>query len=118
MARLPAEGAGQDDSSAYTRRPSLSNHQVESPSRRIALSDAREMQALCLPNPIEKTRYIIPAPSYEGQARCWEVDVFHGRLEGRRLAEIELGDEHEPFVRPDWLGEEVTGDPRYYNANM
>ena len=86
--------------------------------KEIALSDAREMQALCLPNPIEKTRYIIPAPSYEGQARCWEVDVFHGRLEGRRLAEIELGDEHEPFVRPDWLGEEVTGDPRYYNANM
>ena len=86
--------------------------------REIPLSDAMEMQAICMPNPIMKTRYIIPAPPYEGQPRCWEVDVFHGRLEGRVLAEIELGDEREPFMRPSWLGEEVTGQPKYYNANM
>ena len=60
----------------------------------------------------------IPAPPYQGASRCWEVDVFHDRLEGRILAEIELGDEHEPFLRPDWIGEEVTGLPQYYNANM
>lgn len=86
--------------------------------REIPLSDAMEMQAICLPNPIMKTRYIIPAPPYEGQPRCWEVDVFHDRLEGRVLAEIEVGDEREPFMRPSWLGEEVTGQPQYYNANM
>ena len=82
------------------------------------MSDARELMLLCLPGAISKTRYIIPAPSYEDQPRAWEVDVFHGRLDGRVLAEIELGSEHEPFVRPSWLGDEVTGLPQYYNANM
>ena len=86
--------------------------------REIDLADARELMQLCLPGAINKTRYIIPAPPYEGDERCWEVDVFHGRLEGRILAEIELGDEQEPFLRPDWLGDEVTGQPQYYNANM
>ena len=82
--------------------------------REIELADAREMMQICLPGAISKTRYIIPI---NGE-RKWEVDVFHGRLEGRVLAEIELEDEHEAFERPDWLGEEVTGQPQYYNANM
>ena len=86
--------------------------------KEIDLADAREMLAICLPGEIHKTRYIIPAPPYEGEPRCWEVDVFHDRLNGLVLAEIELGDEHEPFTRPSWLGEEVTGQPQYYNANM
>lgn len=86
--------------------------------REIEPADAKELLCLCLPGAISKTRYIIPAPAFEGQERCWEVDVFHGRLEGRILAEIELGDENESFLRPDWLGEEVTGLPQYYNANM
>ena len=86
--------------------------------REIDLKDAQELMKLCLPGAISKTRYIIPAPPYEGAKRCWEVDVFHDRLEGRVLAEIELGDEHEPFLRPEWIGEEVTGQPQYYNANM
>ncbi len=86
--------------------------------KEIDLSDAREMMQIALPGVIEKTRYIIPAPSYNGQARKWEVDVFHGRLEGRILAELELGTEDEPFLRPEWIGEEVTGQPQYYNANM
>ena len=86
--------------------------------REIELSDARELMQLCLPGAISKTRYIIPAPPYEGAERKWEVDVFHGRLDGLVLAELELGDEHEPFERPSWLGEEVTGQPQYYNANM
>lgn len=86
--------------------------------REIDLADARELMQLCLPGAINKTRYIIPAPPYAGDERCWEVDVFHGRLEGRILAEIELGNEQEPFLRPDWLGDEVTGQPQYYNANM
>ena len=82
--------------------------------KEIALADAEELMSLCLPGAIEKTRYIIPCAN----GRKWEVDVFHGRLEGRVLAEIELGSEDEAFVRPEWLGEEVTGLPQYYNANM
>lgn len=86
--------------------------------REIDLADAKELMLICLPGAISKTRYIIPAPPYEDAPRCWEVDVFHGRLAGRVLAEIELGNENEPFLRPAWLGEEVTGQPQYYNANM
>ena len=82
--------------------------------REIDLADAQEMMQICLPGAISKTRYIIPT----NNERKWEVDVFHGRLDGLVLAEIELGDEHEAFERPDWLGEEVTGQPQYYNANM
>ena len=82
--------------------------------KEIALEDARELLQLCLPNPIIKTRYIIPINA----DRKWEVDVFHGHKEGMILAEIELGDENERFDKPAWLGEEVTGLPQYYNANM
>lgn len=82
--------------------------------REIDLADAQELMKICLPGAIEKTRYIIPCAN----GRKWEVDVFHGRLEGRVLAEIELGSEDEVFVRPEWVGAEVTGQPQYYNANM
>lgn len=82
--------------------------------REIDLADARELMHICLPGAISKTRYIIPT----NNDRKWEVDVFHGRLDGLVLAELELGDEHETFDRPEWLGEEVTGQPQYYNANM
>ena len=89
--------------------------------REIDLSDAKELIQICLPGVIEKTRYIIPCKGERLEVRgerFWEVDVFHGRLEGRVLAEIELGSEDEVFDRPEWLGEEVTGLPQYYNANM
>ena len=86
--------------------------------KEIDVADAREMLAICLPGEIHKTRYIIPAPSYNGQPRCWEVDVFHDRLDGLVIAEIEIGDEHEPVSLPSWIGAEVTGNPRYYNANL
>jgi CYTH domain-containing protein len=82
--------------------------------KEIELADAKELMKICLPNPIIKTRYIIPC---EG-GRKWEVDVFHGHKEGLVLAELELDSEDEAYTRPDWLGEEVTGQPQYYNANM
>ena len=88
-------------------RPGLAKFEWE---KEIDLADARELMQLCLPDPIIKTRYIVGR---------WEVDVFHsGKLKGTCLAEIELSDENEPFDRPEWLGEEVTGMPQYYNANM
>ena len=87
--------------------------------REIDPTDAKELLRLCLPGVISKTRYIIPAPPYKDQERKWEVDVFQtGKMAGTALAEIELGDEHEPISYPEWLGEEVTGQPQYYNANM
>ncbi len=60
---------------------------------------------------IEKTRYIIPTGRF-----IWEVDEFHGVNEGLVVAEIELPSEDTPFDKPNWVGEEVSGDPRYYNA--
>ena len=90
--------------------------------KEIDLADAKELMKICLPGAISKTRYIIKVKGERtmdnGDDLKWEVDVFHGRLEGRVLAEIELSDEDEAFERPDWLGEEVTGQPQYYNANM
>jgi adenylate cyclase len=79
----------------------------------IPLQDAREMLRICLPGVIEKTRYIIPSGKHK-----FEVDVFHDKNEGLVIAEIELSDESEDFEKPEWLGEEVTGRPEYYNANL
>lgn len=89
--------------------------------KEIDPSDAKELLQLCLPGAIIKTRYIIPCKGERLEVkgeRKWEVDVFHGHKQGLVLAEIELGSEDEPFERPAWLGEEVTGQPQYYNANM
>jgi adenylate cyclase len=79
----------------------------------IPLADAREMINLCVPGKIIKTRYLVPAGN-----RKFEIDVFHGRNEGLVIAEIELGSETESFDKPEWLGEEVTGNPAYYNSNL
>jgi len=76
--------------------------------------DARQMlDELCNAGVIDKTRYRLP----QGEL-CWEIDVFHGDNDGLIVAEIELPSEDTPFDRPAWLGEEVTGDPRYYNSAL
>lgn len=64
---------------------------------------------------IAKTRHLVK--NTDGR-HVWEVDEFHGDNEGLIMAEIELSDENEPFDKPDWIGEEVTDDPRYYNAQL
>jgi adenylate cyclase len=79
----------------------------------IPLKDAEEMIRICIPGIIDKTRYYVPA----GKG-TFEVDVFHGKNEGLIIAEIELLSESEEFERPEWLGEEVTGNPEYYNSNL
>lgn len=88
--------------------------------KEIPIEDARQLMKLCLPGIIEKTRYVIPAIAEDADAEplYWEVDEFHGRQEGLVLAEIELQSEEQLFREADFVGEEVTGDPRYYNANM
>lgn len=80
---------------------------------RIPSTDAKDLMEICLPGRVIKTRYIIPAGKLK-----FEVDVFHDRNEGLIIAEIELSREDEKFEKPDWLGKEVTGDPRYYSSNL
>ena len=80
----------------------------------ISEEDARDMfQHLCGSNVIEKTRHYI-----EHKNHLWEVDEFHGKNQGLIVAEIELESEDETFQRPDWVGDEVSHDPRYYNMNL
>ena len=83
--------------------------------KEIPVEEAKELLKFAEPTPIEKTRHLIK--NTDG-AHIWEVDVFHGANEGLILAEIELGSEDETFDRPDWLGEDVTYDERYYNAYL
>lgn len=78
----------------------------------IPMEDGKALLTLC-PSVIEKDRYEVDV-----EGSLWEVDVFHGGNEGLTIAEIELPKEDAPFSRPDWLGEEVTGDVRYYNAEL
>jgi len=81
----------------------------------IPPADAQRMLDLFVPQRalIEKTRYCI---EYKGF--CWEIDEFHGSNQGLVVAEIELEREDQSFEKPAWIGEEVTDDPRYYNANL
>lgn len=80
--------------------------------KEITLDDARALFTLCGER-IEKTRYLVR----NGQ-HVVEVDEFHGDNEGLVLAEIELGDVDEEYLRPPFLGREVTGDRHYYNAYL
>ena len=79
----------------------------------IKKHDAENLLEICGPGVIEKTRNII-----EAGAHFYEVDEFHGENEGLVLAEIELNSEDEDFIKPDWLGKEVSGSRRYYNSML
>ena len=78
----------------------------------IPCADAESLLALC-GNVLEKVRHLV---SHAGNV--WEVDVFAGANEGLVMAEVELESEGQKFERPEWAGEEVSGDPRYYNAYL
>lgn len=78
----------------------------------IPLADAHRMLDTLTCKPlIEKTRHFV-----EIGRHTWEIDVFEGDNAGLIVAEIELDDAAESFEKPDWVGEEVTHDPRYYNT--
>jgi adenylate cyclase len=80
----------------------------------IPLKDAQTfLDTLCEQPIIEKIRYRIP---YQGM--LWEIDEFLGDNLGLVVAEIELQTEDQAFARPDWLGDEVTQDARYFNASL
>ena len=81
--------------------------------KEIKKREAEELLLLCEPCLIEKTRHLIDVGHH-----TFEIDEFHGDNEGLIIAEVELSSEAEDFIRPNWLGLEVTGDPKYYNSSI
>ena len=79
----------------------------------IPRQDAATLLDICKRPLIEKNRY-----KTEHGGFVWEVDEFFGENQGLIVAEIELESEDQYFPKPDWIGEEVTGDPRYFNSNL
>jgi adenylate cyclase len=80
----------------------------------IPAVDAKKLlDDLCEQPIIEKSRYKITHGGF-----VWEIDEFFGENEGLVVAEIELESEDQTFAKPEWVGEEVTGDPRYFNSNL
>lgn len=91
--------------------------------REISVEDFHALLPMCGNRFIDKTRYILPAQAVDPQgggqlSLKWEIDVFRHPNAGLELAEIELPDEQTQVQLPAFIGEEVTHDPRYYNANM
>lgn len=81
--------------------------------REITIEEAESLLALCEPGVIDKVRFEVEIGDY-----LYEVDVFKGANEGLVVAEIELKSEDEFFEKPNWIGEEVTGDIKYYNSQL
>lgn len=81
--------------------------------KEIPVEEVRELLKICEPGVIDKIRYLVKNGEY-----TFEVDEFYGDNDGLTVAEIELPDENAQFERPAWLGEEVTGDVRYYNSML
>ncbi len=80
---------------------------------KLPLDEAVELMKLCEPGLIDKTRYLVRSGDH-----VFEVDEFYGDNEGLVVAEVELSSENETFKKPDFIGEEVTGDVRYYNSQL
>jgi adenylate cyclase len=81
--------------------------------KEIPATDAHDLLGICEPGLIDKTRYKIKSGIH-----TFEADEFHGENHGLIIAEVELSAEDEAFEKPEWLGKEVTGDPRYYNSSL
>lgn len=88
----------------------LSRYEFE---KEITLEEARELFKLCEPGIVEKTRYLVRSGNH-----TFEVDEFHGDNEGLVMAEVELAAPDDPILKPDFIGQEVTGDRRYYNSQL
>lgn len=88
----------------------LSRFEWETP---LTKQEADALFLLCLPGAIEKTRYVVPL-----KGLYWEIDVFYGDNQGLVLAEVELANPSQVFEKPSWVGAEVTGQKKYYNASL
>lgn len=81
--------------------------------KEIKKEEVENLFLLCEPSIIEKTRYLIKVDKH-----TFEVDEFYGDNQNLVVAEIELTSENEEFLKPNWLGKEVTGDVKYYNSSI
>ena len=81
--------------------------------KEIPLAEAQELMKLCEPGVIDKTRYLVQCGEH-----VFEADEFYGDNEGLVVAEVELASADEHFEKPDFIGQEVTGDVRYYNSQL
>ena len=88
----------------------LSRYEFE---QEIPLADAERLMLLCEPGMIDKTRWLVKSGKH-----TFEVDEFHGDNDGLVMAEVELSNENESFEKPHFIGQEVTGDRRYYNSQL
>lgn len=81
--------------------------------KEIGFGDAKELLTICESGVIEKTRHEVKSGLH-----IFEVDEFHGENQGLVVAEVELSNEEEPYIKPDWIGKEVTGEAKYYNSEL
>ncbi|MGY5849281.1 CYTH domain-containing protein [Salegentibacter sp. F14] len=81
--------------------------------KEIDINEAEDLFKLCKPGVIDKTRYLVRVGEF-----IFEVDEFHGNNQGLIVAEIELENEKDTFLKPIWLGEEITGEVKYYNSEL
>ncbi len=93
-----------------SNKDGISRYEFE---KEILLEEAEQLMKLCEPGRIDKTRFLVKSGNH-----TFEVDEFYGENEGLVIAEVELQSEDEPFEKPDFIGREVTGDRRYYNAHL
>ncbi len=108
--RLRLTGAG---AMLNVKGPSRGSQRLEF-EYQVPAADARQMlEELAVGSPVEKVRYRL-----DHRGHTWELDVFSGRNDGLLLAEVELDDPEVSPPLPAWVGEEVTEDPRYYNASL
>ena len=88
----------------------LSRYEFE---KEITVDEALSLFRLCEPGIIDKTRYLVDCGNH-----TFEVDEFYGDNEGLVMAEVELSAPDEPYEKPDFIGDEVTGDRRFYNSHL
>ncbi|GAA6528671.1 MAG: CYTH domain-containing protein [Prevotella sp.] len=117
---IPSEGATvririRDEKAYLTIKGKSVNHGMTRYEfeKEISLDEAEHLLVLCQGGIIDKRRYLVPSGHH-----TFEVDEFYGDNQGLVMAEVELGSEDEAYVKPDFIGQEVTGDPRFYNSHM
>ena len=81
--------------------------------KEITMDEAQHLLKLCKGGVIDKRRYLVKSGKH-----TFEVDEFYGDNQGLVMAEVELSDENEAYVKPDFIGMEVTGDKRFYNSHL
>lgn len=93
------------------RAEGIGRHEIETPID--AAQGQLALDKLCIAPPLVKLRHVV-----EHDGNIWEIDVFEGENDGLIVAEIELRDQGQTFATPDWLGPEVTADPRFFNQSL